>query len=208
MGCGGKGGIGRSVGNSLRYDDDLTERLAVAFGWIQLLRNLQSGEGRIVILELTEVAAADRQHAAGAWDESDQKLQQADERFQPHIAHDWLDGGAPICRPDFVREGACLINLFLETFADSINARLKRPHKDLTHERLYEMAAGSKAPADGPLPVSLKEANAWVRKWKIPFRAINLAGELVHRWLPKDEGKKANNNLWRALPLMNPMPSR
>ena len=144
-------------------------------------------------------------HATGAWDEEDQKLRKADARFQPHLVHDLLEGGVAICRPELFREGACLINLFLETFADSIDARLVRPHTDLTHERLYEMATGLEAPAEGPLPVSLKEADVWVRKWRSPFHAVNLQGELVHRWRPEDEGLQANTHLkkgpsvWRVI---------
>ena len=104
---------------------------------------------------------------------------------------------------EFSREGAGRVNLFLETFADSINARLVRPHKDLTHERLYEMATGREAPAEGPLSVSLKEADAWARKWRIPFHAANLQGELVHRYLPEkpNSNLKKGASVWRVMRL-------
>jgi hypothetical protein len=190
--------IGRSVQDSLPYDDDRTLRLAEACDFENFLLNLSSETGRFVILEVVEERG---DHDTGAWDEEDQKLQDAHARFQPHLVHDLIEGGAPICRPQFFREGACLVNLFLETFADSINARLVRPHKDLSHERLYEIATGREAPVEGPLPVSLKEADAWARQWRIPFHAVNLQGELVHRYLPE----KANTNLkkgpcvWRVI---------
>ena len=197
--------IGRSVQDSLPYDDDRTLRLAEACDFEAFLNNLQSDTGRFVILEVTPLRGVDADHDTGAWDEADVQLQDAPARFQPHLVHDLIEGGAPICRPEFFREGACLINLFLETFADSVNARLVRPHKDLTHEHLYEMATGLEAPAEGPLPVTARSANAWARKWRIPFHAVNLQGELVHRWLPEDEGLKPNTNLkkgpsvWRVI---------
>jgi hypothetical protein len=187
--------IGRSVVSSLPYDDARTIRLAEAFGFEAFLGNIQSESGRFVILE---VSRAEREGAAdddGAWDEAGEKLMHAHERFQPHLVHELLEGGAPICRPEFFREGACLINLFLEGFADSINARLKAPHKDLTHEALYEMATGLEAPADGPLPVSLTAATAWMRKWRIPAYAVNLIGELIYRYDPREDGKQVNSNL-------------
>ena len=194
--------IGRSVANSLPYDDPRMVRLAEASDFESLLNNIQSETGRFVVLRV-EAALVNRR---GAFDLAGVRLLEHPGRFQPHIVHDLLEGGAPICRPEFFREGACLINLFLETFADSINARLVRPpHKDLSHERLYELATEEEAPAEGPLPVSLEQAVAWARKWRIPFHAVSLQGELVHRWRPADEGLLPNSNLkkgpsvWRVI---------
>ena len=186
--------IGLTVHRSVETEDvitadgDLGLTLAKEFDFQHFNDNRQSNPGRYKVIEFRRDDGA---HERGAWDAAGERVMDGASRFQPHLVHELLEGGAPICREAFFREGACLINAFLETFADSINARLKRPHQDLTHAGLYRLATGEEAPAEGPLPVSLRQAEAWLAKWRIPTWAVNGQGELIYTYLPD----KANSNL-------------
>jgi hypothetical protein len=101
-----------------------------------------------------------------------------------------------ISRPEFFRQGSCMLSLFMETFyyrLSNIN------QSKMTFENLYKMATNSNLP-DGDAGVTLKECETWLKEFKLKGRAIDIRGKLIWSYDPPVLNKKIpGGNTYRLL---------
>ena len=69
-----------------------------------------------------------------------------------------------------------MLNLFLEWVHDKKGkSRLKTHREKLNHAELYKLATGKGLKDGQPGAVTLHEAEAWLKLWRLAGRAINQA---------------------------------
>ena len=174
--------------------DEQNYPIAVAWKWSSWYSNRMSAGGYVEVLKFEQC----KEHELGAWDISNQKLRSRG-TIQPSIAAPggkFVCGGNEIARPEFNRDDSCMLNLFLEWSA----GRLKTHRDQLNHAALYKMATKQDLIDGQPGGVTLHEAEAWLKLWRLSGRAIDQAGNLVWSYDPETRNKHiVGGAVWRLM---------
>ena len=84
------------------------------------------------------------------------------------------------------RPQACLVTAVIEYYKDVIERRRTGKYKkqaiDYTH--VWEVCKGSPLPADGPLPLSLRELVPFLQRYRLPLTAIGIDYRVLFRFCP------------------------
>ena len=158
--------------------------IAVRWHWSAWFFNRMSAGGYVEVAKFEECT----EHELGGWDHRDQKLRRHG-TVQPSIGAlggKFVCGGNAIARPEFYRDDSCMLNLFLEWVHDKKSkSRLKTDREKLNHAALYKLATGKDLKDGHPGDVTLHEAEAWLKLWRLSgglsTRLASLCGDMTLR---------------------------